>query len=40
MTLTETLRLKKKYLTFEDMKALDFCEKRDREGSHSQTNSC
>jgi|SRR5215469_16544994 len=31
MTLTETLRLKEKYLKFEDMRALDYCEKRYKE---------
>ena len=28
MTLTETLQLKEKYLKFEDVQALDYCEKR------------
>src|SRR5215469_18870555 len=31
MTLTETLRLKEKYLKLEDMRALDYCEKRYKE---------
>jgi hypothetical protein len=31
MTLTETLQLKEKYLQFEDLRALDYCEKRWRE---------
>jgi hypothetical protein len=28
MTLTETLQLKEKYLQWEDLRALDYCEKR------------
>jgi len=28
MTLTETLQLKEKYLQYEDLRALDYCEKR------------
>lgn len=31
MTLTETLQLKERFLRFEDMRALDYCEKRWRE---------
>jgi|SRR5215469_11897592 len=31
MTLTEMLQLKEKYLQYEDLKALDYCEKRWRE---------
>jgi hypothetical protein len=32
MTLTETLRLKVRYLKYDDLRALDYCEKRWREG--------
>jgi hypothetical protein len=28
MTLTETLKLKERFLKFEDLRALDYCEKR------------
>src|SRR6266849_6158839 len=28
MTLTETLQLKERFLTFEDLRALDYCQKR------------
>ena len=28
MTLTETLQLKERFLKFEDLRALDYCEKR------------
>jgi len=31
MTLTQTLQLKEKYLQFEDLRALDYCEKRWKE---------
>jgi|ERR1700687_687834 len=31
MTLTNTLQLKEKFLKFEDMRALDYCEKRWKE---------
>ena|ERR1700722_9735678 len=31
MTLTQTLQLKEKYLQFDDLRALDYCEKRWRE---------
>ena len=31
MTLTQTLQLKEKYLQFDDLRALDYCERRWRE---------
>jgi hypothetical protein len=31
MTLTETLQLKEKYFRFDDLRAMDYCEKRWRE---------
>ena len=31
MTLTETLQLKERYLQYDDLRALDYCEKRWRE---------
>jgi hypothetical protein len=31
MTLTQTLQLKEKYLQFDDLRALDYCEKRWKE---------
>ena len=34
MTLTETLQLKERFLKFEDLRALDYCEKRWREEGH------
>jgi hypothetical protein len=33
MTLTETLRLKQRFLKFEDLRALDYCEERWQEES-------